>query len=100
LENGLVLALIPAFSPRGEGESCAGFLKYRAEELAGVALSNQETDDGIPSPWGEGKSEGSRDTNLPERDYVGWTSRSAWWGEAANEPGREDARPSKNLSDF
>jgi hypothetical protein len=32
----------------------------------------------MTSPWGEETGEGSRDTNLPERDCVRRTSRSAW----------------------
>jgi len=50
----------PGLLPRGEGESFAAFLKRRAAGIASAASNKPETDDTIPSPWGEGKGEGGR----------------------------------------
>lgn len=82
---------MPLKSPPGEGESLAGFLKFRAAELVAGASNARETGNGKSSPWGEDTGEGGRHTNLPERDCVRRISRSAWWGEASDEPAREDA---------
>ena len=51
----------PGLLPRGEGETFGAFLECRAAGMAVASSSKLETDDAIPSPWGEGKGEGGRE---------------------------------------